>query len=423
MVVDTAIAGITVGDAHPVRIMGVINLSGESFYKGSVTEPGNVVSAAEQMVAEGADFIDVGARSTWPLADKITPEEERRRLIPALKQLISNVDVPISVDTQCADLARDALEMGAHIINDVSGLSADPGMAEVIHECGCPVVVMASERVPGDVIGMDAVMHSLDRMIKKAEDTGIAPEKIIIDPAIGKWVQEKVPMYDFETIDQLERLKVFGKPVLAAISRKSFIGEVLDKPPAERLMGSIAATAIAVYKGAHIIRTHDVADTGDAIRVAEAIRGRNITAGKPDHSVEVLNNYSIEAQDNYSIEVLDITSAEDAPGYFNRIGATGAGGRVMKDKTVHRVLKINNVTTTEALIIKQEALSRGCDAALPRDAVSHETDSVDLILMGTELQLKRLAAKLECQARDLPVIAELVRTALQRFKDTNYRYE
>jgi len=422
MVVDTTIAGITVGDAHPVRIMGAINLSRESFYKGSVTEPGNVVPAAEQMVAEGADFIDVGARSTWPLADKITKEEERKRLIPALEQLTGNLDVPISVDTQCADLARDALEMGARIINDVSGLTADPGMAEVVHEYGCPVVVMASDRVPGDVIGMDAVMQSLDRIIKKAEDTGIAPEQIIIDPAIGKWVPEKVPIYDFETIDQMERLKVFGKPVLAAISRKSLIGEVLDKPPADRLMGSIAATAIAVYKGAHIIRTHDVAGTVDAIRVAEAIKGRNIIAGKPDYSIEALDNHSVEALDNYSIEVLDITSAKDAPGYFNRIGATGTGGRVMKDKTVHRVLKINNVTTTEALIIKQEALSRGCDAALPRDAVSHETDSVDLILMGTELQLKRLAAKLECQARDLPVIAGLVQTALQRFNDTIYRY-
>ena len=422
MVVDTTIAGITVGDAHPVRIMGAINLSRESFYKGSVTEPGNVVPVAEQMVAEGADFIDVGARSTWPLADKITKEEERKRLIPVLEQLTGNVDVPISVDTQCADLARDALEMGARIINDVSGLTADPGMVEVVHEYGCPIVVMASDRVPGDVIGMDAVMQSLDRMIKKAENAGIAPEQIIIDPAIGKWVQEKVPIYDFETIDQLERLKVFGKPVLAAISRKSLIGEVLDKPPADRLMGSIAATAIAVYKGAHIIRTHDVAGTVDAIRVAEAIKGRNITAGKPDYSIEVLDNHSAKAMDNYSIEVLDITSAEDAPGYFNRIGTTDTGGRVMKDKTVYRVLKINNVTTAEALIIKQEALSCGCDAALPRDAISHETDSVNLILMGTELQLKRLAAKLEYQARDLPVIAGLVRTALERFKDTIYRY-
>ena len=406
MVVDTEIAGIAVGDAHPVRIMGVINLSSESFYKGSVSEPEHVIATAQRMVAEGADMLDVGARSTWPLADKITKEEERRRLIPALELLVDNVDVPISVDTQFADLARESLEFGAHIINDVSGLTMDPAMVEVASEFGCPVVVMASEKIPGDPLGMDAVMSSLDGIIRKSEDAGISPDRIIIDPAIGKWLPEKAPRYDFETLGQLERLKVLGKPVLVAISRKSFIGEVLDKPATERLMGSIAATAIAVYKGAHIIRTHDVADTADAVRVAEAIRGRNVSA----------------EDSGYSIEALDVVNPDDAPGYFAGIGVTGTGARVMKDKTVFRVLRINNVTTTEALIIKQEALSRGCDAALPRDAVSHEMENTDLIVMGTELQLKRLASKLEGQARDLPKIAGLVRTALQRFRDTDYRY-
>ncbi|MCK4929354.1 MAG: dihydropteroate synthase, partial [Methanosarcinales archaeon] len=270
----------------------------------------------------------------------------------------------------------------------------------------CPVVVMASEKIPGDTLGMDAVMSSLDGIIRKSEDAGISPDRIIIDPAIGKWLPEKAPRYDFETLGQLERLKVLGKPVLVAISRKSFIGEVLDKPATERLMGSIAATAIAVYKGAHIIRTHDVADTADAVRVAEAIKGRNVSA----------------EDSGYSIEALDVVNPNDAPGYFAGIGVTGTGARVMKDKTVFRVLRINNVTTTEALIIKQEALSRGCDAALPRDAVSHEMENTDLIVMGTELQLKRLASKLEGQARDLPKIAGLVRTALQRFRDTDYRY-
>jgi len=406
MVVDTEIAGIAVGDAHPVRMMGVINLSSESFYKGSVTGPEHVIGTAKRMVAEGADLLDVGARSTWPLADKITKEEERRRLIPALELLVDNVNVPISVDTQFADLARESLELGAYIINDVSGLTTDPAMVEVISEFGCPTVVMASEDIPGDPLGMDAVMRSLDGIIRKSEDAGISPDKIIIDPAIGKWLPEKVPMYDFETLDQLERLKVFQKPVLVAISRKSFIGEVLGKSAAERLIGSIAATAIAVYKGAHIIRTHDVADTADAVRVAEAIRGRNVSA-------EDLG---------YSIEALDVVNSEDAPGYFARIGVTGTGARVMKDKTVLRVLRINNVTTTEALIIKQEALSRGCDAALPRDAVSHETENTDLIVMGTELQLKRLASKLEGQARDLPIISGLIISTLQRSRDTDYRY-
>lgn len=406
MAVDTVIAGIKVGDAYPVRIMGVINLSPESFYKASVAELETVVDQARQMIAMGADILDMGGRSTWPLSAKITKEEERRRLIPTLELLVDNVNVPISVDTQFADLAREALDMGAHIINDVSGLITDPHMVELVSKYKCPLVAMASNKVPGDPVGMDAVMQSLERIIRKAEEGGVKSDQIIIDPAIGKWVPKKVPMYDFETLDQLERLKAFGKPVLTAISRKSFIGEVLDKPASERLIGSIAATAIAVYKGAHIIRTHDVAETVDAVRVAEAIRGRSIIAEDA----------------GYMVEVLDIADTEDAPLYFDGIKVTKTGSMVMKNKTVLRVIRINNITTAEALIIKQEALSRGCDAALPRDAVSHEKNSVELIIMGTVLQLQRVAAKLKQQARDLPIIARLIQTALVRFNDTEFRY-
>ncbi|MCK5217584.1 MAG: dihydropteroate synthase [Methanosarcinales archaeon] len=276
MIVDTVISGIKVGDVHPVRIMGVINISRESFYKDSVIKQENIVAYAEKMVAEGAVFLDVGGRSTWPLGDKISKEEERKRLVPSLELLLNNIDVPISVDTQYADLAKDALEMGAHIINDVSGLTNDPLMAEVIGEYQCPVVVMASNKVPGDPIGMNKVLKSLINIIQKAGKNGIASDKIIIDPGIGRWIPQKIPEYDFATIRKLECLKVLGKPILVAISRKSFIGEVVDKPPAGRLVGSLAATAIAVYNGAHIIRTHDVTDTVDAIKVAESIK--NITA-------------------------------------------------------------------------------------------------------------------------------------------------
>jgi dihydropteroate synthase len=276
MIVDTVISGIKVGDVHPVRIMGVINISRESFYKDSVIKQENIVAYAEKMVAEGAVFLDVGGRSTWPLGDKISKEEERKRLVPSLELLLNNIDVPISVDTQYADLAKDALEMGAHIINDVSGLTNDPLMAEVIGEYQCPVVVMASNKVPGDPIGMNKVLKSLINIIQKAGKNGIASDKIIIDPAIGRWIPQKIPEYDFATIRKLECLKVLGKPILVAISRKSLIGEVVDKPPAGRLVGSLAATAIAVYNGAHIIRTHDVTDTVDAIKVAESIK--NTTA-------------------------------------------------------------------------------------------------------------------------------------------------
>jgi dihydropteroate synthase len=276
MIVDTVISGIKVGDVHPVRIMGVINISRESFYKDSVIKQENIVAYAEKMVAEGAVFLDVGGRSTWPLGDKISKEEERKRLVPSLELLLNNIDVPISVDTQYADLAKDALEMGAHIINDVSGLTNDPLMAEVIGEYQCPVVVMASNKVPGDPIGMNKVLKSLINIIQKAGKNGIASDKIIIDPAIGRWIPQKIPEYDFATIRKLECLKVLGKPILVAISRKSFIGEVVDKPPAGRLVGSLAATAIAVYNGAHIIRTHDVTDTVDAIKVAESIKNTTV---------------------------------------------------------------------------------------------------------------------------------------------------
>jgi len=247
-----------------------------NLFKDSVIKQENIVAYAEKMVAEGAVFLDVGGRSTWPLGDKISKEEERKRLVPSLELLLNNIDVPISVDTQYADLAKDALEMGAHIINDVSGLTNDPLMAEVIGEYQCPVVVMASNKVPGDPIGMNKVLKSLINIIQKAGKNDIASDKIIIDPAIGRWIPQKIPEYDFATIRKLECLKVLGKPILVAISRKSFIGEVVDKPPAGRLVGSLAATAIAVYNGAHIIRTHDVTDTVDAIKVAESIK--NTTA-------------------------------------------------------------------------------------------------------------------------------------------------
>ncbi len=269
--IEKTIAGLKVGDSQPVRIMGVINLSSESFYKGSFVEADAVLDAALKMIAEGADFIDVGARSTWPLARKISKEKERSRLIPAIK-LLRDVKVPLSVDTMFADIADEALDAGADIINDVSGFTADAGMVEVAKEHGCAVVLMASKALPGDVIGMDVIVEALERMIFKAEKEGINPENIIIDPAIGRWTPEKLPVHDYETINNLERLRIFEKPILVAISRKSFIGETLNKHAGERLYGSLAATAIAVRNGAHIVRTHDVAPTLDAVRVAEAAR-------------------------------------------------------------------------------------------------------------------------------------------------------
>ena len=145
---------------------------------------------------------------------------------------------------------------------------------------------------------------------------------------------------------------------LAALSRKSFIGDVLEKPATERLYGSLAAAAIAVYKGAHIIRTHDVPETSDVVKLSGALRSRP----------------SVVKEGRYEVSVLDVKTPQDAAIAMRKLGATRAGSQVMQDKSIHLMLKIRNLTTTEALIIKQEMLARGGDAALTRDAVSHETE-------------------------------------------------
>ena len=399
--IEKTIAGLRVGDDQPVRIMGVMNLSRESFYKSSVVSENAVLDTALRMIDEGADFIDVGARSTWPLARKISKEEESSRLIPAVK-ILRDTPVPISVDTMFADIADRALDAGADIINDVSGFTADAGMVQVVRDHTCPVILMASNKVPGDPVGMDAVMDSLERIIFQAEEQGIDPDSIIIDPAIGKWTPEKLPLYDYETIDSLKRLRIFGKPILVAISRKSFIGETLKKLPDDRLYGSLAATAIAVRNGAHIIRTHDVAPTVDAVRVAQNTRVR----------IPAVGSGIIEA------EILDIDNSEDSARAMRSIGVTSTGSKIMKNKTVLYNILLRNISATEALIIKQEMLARGGDAALPGEAVSHEIDKVNLIIVGTHLQFERLIKKIKHQVRELPQIADMLSELIHKKNDT-----
>lgn len=406
MVVDTDICGMKVGDRYPSHVMGIINLSPESFYESSVVNPDSALEIAQKMVKDGATFIDVGARSTWRFSEPISRKEEIKRLLPVLEALEGNVDAVISVDTMFSEIAEEALKKGAQVINDVSGFTADSRMIKVVADYGCPAIVMASNKVPGDPLGMDAIVGSLDSIIQTAETGGINPKNLILDPAIGRWTEEKLALYDFETLDDFDRLKIFEKPLLAALSRKSFIGDVLEKPAAERLYGSLAAAAIAVYKGAHIIRTHDVPETYDAVKLSGAIRSRP----------------SVVKEGRYEVSVVEVKVPQDAAIVMRKLGVTRTGSQVMQDKSVHLMLKIRNLTTTEALIVKQEMLARGGDAALTRDAVSHETEMTDVLVMGTLLQLGRLARKLEGQARSLPLIAELIRECIENRSDLEYRY-
>jgi len=407
MVVDVDICGLKVGDENPVRLMGVINLSKESFYKGSVVSNDSLLDVAQKMIDDGATILDIGARSTWPLANPvISEEEELSRMIPALEILKDNVDALISVDTVYASVAKESLKHGADIINDVSGFTSNPEMIDVVADYDCPAVVMASEEVPGDPIGLDAIMHSLADIINRADSKGVNTDKLILDPAVGKWIPEKDPIFDFETIDQFESLKVFGKPLLAAVSRKSCIDAVLHKPAAERLYGSLAATAILVHKGAHIVRTHDIPETKDVVEVASAMRKREPFVKSGD----------------FEVSLMDIIHPDDAEYLMKSMNVTGTGAKVMKNKTVSKVIRVNNISTTEALIIKQEILARGGDAALERDAVSHETDRTDVLIIGTILQLEKLVHKLSFQARDLPLIAEMIAEVLENDMDVEHGY-
>ncbi|MDW7733618.1 MAG: dihydropteroate synthase [Methanolobus sp.] len=407
MVVDVDICGLKVGDEHPVRLMGVINLSKESFYRGSVVSTDSLLDVAHRMVDDGATILDIGARSTWPLAKPVIGEEEElERMIPALDILRDNADALISVDTVYSSVAEESLKHGADIVNDVSGFTSDPRMIDVVADHDCPAVVMASEELPGDPLGMDAIMEALASIISKADAREIDTDKLILDPAIGKWIPEKDPIFDFETIDQFESLKVFDKPLLAAISRKSCIDAVLHRPASERLYGSLAATAIVVHKGAHIIRTHDIPETKDVVEVARAMRKRQPFVSSGD----------------FEVSVIDIIHPDDAEYLMKSIGVTGTGAKVMKNKTVSKVVRVNNITTTEALIIKQEILARGGDAALERDAVSHETEKTDVLIIGTLLQFEKLVRKLSYQARNLPLIAEMIAEALENDMDVEHRY-
>ncbi|ASJ14330.1 dihydropteroate synthase [Thermococcus radiotolerans] len=262
-------------DLSEPRIMGVINVSPESFYKGSVrNDEDRLIETAVKMVEDGASFIDIGAKSTAPyLETQIPVEEEVRRAVWAIKTIRDHVDVPISIDTTSARVAEEALKAGADIINDVTGLKGDPRMAEVARDYGAPAIVCAHGEVRNLSDPIHTVIDFLEESLIIAERHGI--EEIAIDPAIGFLRPEWPPWYEWDSkvIANLDILKIFGRPILVGISRKSFIGAITGrKDPAERLPGSLSATAIAVLKGAHIVRTHDVKETLDAVRVAAFIR-------------------------------------------------------------------------------------------------------------------------------------------------------
>jgi dihydropteroate synthase len=253
-------------------VMGVLNVTPDSFSDGGCfLDPAAALEQASRMVAEGADILDIGAESTRPYggAVAVPSEEEIRRLAPVLPAAVA-LGVPVSIDTMKARVAEWALAAGAAIVNDVWGLQRDSALAQVVAECGVPVIIMHNRDAADPAIDIVAdVAAFFSRSLEIARRAGIAREKIVLDPGIGFG---KTAEQSLTAIARIGEFKSFGLPLLVGASRKRFIDKVSPAPPDQRLGGSIAAHVLALLGGAAIIRTHDVAETVQALRVAAAIR-------------------------------------------------------------------------------------------------------------------------------------------------------
>ena len=266
----------------PTKIMGILNVTQDSFSDGGLYfDKSAAINRAIQMVEEGADIIDIGGESTRPGSEPVPEEEEIRRTIPVIEALVKEISVPISIDTYKSRVANRALEAGASMVNDISGLRFDPDMPDVIAYHDVPVVIMHIKGTPKDMQRnpvyealIPEIMDYLREGIRIAAKAGIKEDKIIIDPGIGFG---KTFEHNLDIICNLNEFTLLGKPILIGPSRKAFIGKVLgDLPPTDRLEGTAAAVAISIFNGANIIRVHDVKEMVHVAKVADAIKNMRL---------------------------------------------------------------------------------------------------------------------------------------------------
>ena len=262
-------------------VMGVLNVTPDSFSDGGRWfDHRAAIAHALEMAEQGADLLDIGGESTRPGAEAVSEEEELRRVVPVIEAVSSETDVPISIDTRKASVARRAIEAGALIVNDTGGEEADPEMPAVAAETGAGVVFMHSRGTPAtmrSLTGYTDVVTDVARFLEEAADglmtTGVARESIVLDPGFGF---AKNADQNLELLDRLDEIVAIGYPVLAGTSRKSFIGAVLDLPEDQRVEGTVATVAWAMSRGAHIVRVHDVTPVARVVRMSQAIRDRRV---------------------------------------------------------------------------------------------------------------------------------------------------
>jgi len=288
-------AGLTIGDDHPPRIMGVLNVSQESPYDPSVfDEPGEAATYVDrELIDEGADIVDVGLESANKRFDVLSPAEELERLDTATEMIESTSgDAVFSIETRYHEVAEEALARGFEMVNDICGF-ADPEMPRVCREYDVAVCKMASPpdlKRPGAIEDVEDIYDALFQ-------NGLT-EKTIVDPAFGGWSEAKTLADDRETFRRLREFRAIGQPILVSINRKNFLRTLADRDTEEALPVSLAATAMAVERGAHVIRTHDVAETRDA-----AIVGKTFSPERLRTS---------ESETGVAVEELDVTTAAQA---------------------------------------------------------------------------------------------------------------
>ncbi|WP_226012733.1 dihydropteroate synthase [Halomicrobium salinisoli] len=369
-------AGLGIGDDHPTRIMGVLNVSSESPYDPSVfADPGEAAAYVdEELIDEGADIVDVGLESANKRFEVLSAEEELERLDTAVQTVESTSgDAVFSIETRYHEVAEAALDRGFDMVNDICGF-ADPEMPAVCEEYDVAVAKMAS---PPDIERPGAVEETpwaerksaewtesadyVDQVYEALRQNGLT-DKTIVDPAFGGWSEAQTLEDDRETLRRLREFRALGRPTLISINRKNFLRSVADRSTEEALPVSLAATAMAVDRGAHVVRTHDVAETVDAAKIGDAFRRRLV------------------ADAEVGVEELDVTD----PGELRR-HAAAAGVEIDPEQRVRRALRVTGLDEAERE--RLEAAAAGTDATV--------AGADGALVIGTPEEITDLAESVE----------------------------
>jgi dihydropteroate synthase len=261
----------TLNYGEKTQVMGILNVTPDSFSDGgNYVDIDQAITHAKEMVKHGADIIDIGGESTRPGYEVISVEEEVARVVPVIKRLSKEIEVPISIDTYKAEVAKQAIEAGATIINDIWGAKADPDMASVAASYDVPIILMHNRHDRNYTQIIPDMIADLMESVKIVTDAGVKDEKIILDPGIGF---AKTKEDNLVVMRHLESFVQLGYPVLLATSRKSFIGHVLDLPPIERMEGTGASICLGIAKGCQLIRVHDVLEMSRMAKMMDAMLG------------------------------------------------------------------------------------------------------------------------------------------------------